>query len=554
MQVEVHIDPSQSNGEQESLVRPVRLLPDGQGAGVVFRKQVYPLHRERGGSNRYYIRLADPTHAKEDCALLGSDRPLDWIAEDEAVGPSSTGAVVSADKLLHWRAEATAFGRYLVFNGGRLELNRALRLIHEAGYSYLRASKPEAGTGVEGNYDWCVRLETDDAPEVIHAALLKATASETAQGETTKSAVERLQRQSAAFSDSVLSLQARIEALEKLLSLVREQSKTLQDSQHERARAGRELQEQLRQERERNAALMRELDAASLAARRVSAASETVDRLRRNYALLQAQFRDAQQELTVLRQSRLVGGAEAPPSNREVAALLEKVQSAEGEIARLQDEQQIVQALLSEAEAERDRSQLVALDSRKSLEELKLEVNEAVDQVRTQMESVSSSMTSLDVLDAEITDLRTQLANIEAMRKAVSAEPPVEDDEAADEEQARVSRTDAALQLLKSLAKLAFPRLRLSETSMEEIVVRRLHTDELWRELHALDSPGDVVRSSNRIGDAGWRELRQHINERTRVYWRPHDGLCYIHVWWKTNNAEQQRLHDALIRNPHYGF
>jgi hypothetical protein len=205
------------------------------------------------------------------------------------------------------------------------------------------------------------------------------------------------------------------------------------------------------------------------------------------------------------------------------------------------------------AEAERDRSQLVALDSRKALEELRLAVNEAVEQVRMQVESVDSSMTGLDVLDAEITDLRTQLANIEAMRAAVSTEPPVEDDEAADEAQARLSRTDAGLQLLRSLVKLAFPRLRLSEASIEEIVVRRLHTDELWRELHALDSPGELVRSSNRIGDSWW-ELRQHINERTRVYWRPEDGLCFVHVWWKRNNAEQQRLHDALIRNPHYGF
>jgi DNA repair exonuclease SbcCD ATPase subunit len=424
-----------------------------------------------------------------------------------------------------------------------------LQVVHSAGYSYLRAAPIEPNSAGAEEFNWYLRLDTDEPATAIRDALTQAWHTRFSQTRTEASAsIPRLERENSAFRASVTGLQARTESLEELAESLREQLKALHTSHHDRAKTVKELQSNLRIEKERNATLMLELDTVSLSVRRLSTANKAVEKARRELAGLRRKLVEAKAGSDGTQQ-------EPKQADSRAVELLAKLGEAEGEVERLVSEQKTIQSLLASAEDERNKFELAALTSRQDFELLKLEIEEALAGVRTRLEAAIAAEVSLDVLDSELTDLRTAVANARALQGALpDSDETSDDDEAADETHARMSRMNAALQLLRTLATHAFPRLALSEPSIEEIVVRRLHTPELWRELSELDRPGELSRSSNRIGESDWRELRQHINERTRIYWRPHEGKCLIHVWWKKNNLEQQRLHDALVRNPLYGF
>jgi hypothetical protein len=555
IEVEVHLRAHLNAEPATSVVRPLRVLPDGVTPGVVYRRAAYPLHRERGGAGRLYVLLTDIGHDKDDCPVLREAVSLSWADQGDDLRIGGDGPAVGnlmSTAALDWRVASNAFGSYLLFNGDKIRVNQVLRALEIADYAPLRLGSG-ATIGPEGAaYDWCVRLDTADEPERIRDAFGSAWAGRQEQrddlDQPNSHALAELRAQLAEAQARLSRLSAQRDKTDVIQRLVSQRLIAVQGEQHVRAKKLREVQAELRQEQVKSHALLEEIDRKSLAVLRLQQAGKDAELLRGEIQTLRISLLDAQTELAILRSRGIDGDAAS------LEAANARAEGLRAELDRLGHEQEALLRLASAAEHERDEAQTLAQSAKRALDLLRTDVESSLLANQVALEELENKSVSLDVIDLEIRDLFVRIDNLAAMRTATRLPELSEDDEASDLRVEHQTRSDRLQAMLRGLAAVAFPRLRLSENSLDEIVSRGLESDELWRELANLDRKGDLERAHSRLGRSEWRELRFHVNERTRIYWRPHDGQCLVHVWWKTSGAAQQRLHDGLERDPNFGF
>lgn len=278
IEVEVFLRTSSGSEPAVSVVRPIRVLPDGQRAGVVFRRSAYPLYRERDGAGRFYLQLNDPGIDKDFCEVLRRDVNLVWHDDGESLviaQPEEAPGTLPESGALEWDVRTNAFGNYLLFNGDRVVVSQVLRALEATGYQSLRVGDSDVLTDDGVQYQRYVRLDTIDETEEIRARFKAAwqarsarvTPPEPDSGEGTtegSTALPELRGQLAQMQtrmDEVLTQREKADAIQQLLS---KRLTELQAEQHSRARKLREAQSDLRAEQSKTIALLAEIDKKSL--------------------------------------------------------------------------------------------------------------------------------------------------------------------------------------------------------------------------------------------------------------------------------------------------
>jgi hypothetical protein len=127
--------------------RNLRKCPNGD-VGAVFRKKVYPIY------DGNHIDIAKEYYDKDDCPII-KNFPKKQIKK------------IKSKKTIDWYLESNKYGHYIVFNGDKIYFNSVLEHLDKMGVSWLRADQSTRSADNGRDYDWFIRLNTDDSRNSI---------------------------------------------------------------------------------------------------------------------------------------------------------------------------------------------------------------------------------------------------------------------------------------------------------------------------------------------------------------------------------------------------